>query len=319
MSLRFPEIAPLPLKPPLAGRFDWWVAVVRVLASIEAVRDGRAMYVLLSSFAGAGLAAAMAQASLSRGQWAWAVPPGAAALFIAFYGTNATGLIMMDRAMGRPAREVFDAVQDALGVGHRVLIALLVAALAAAALSGIVLGLFWLCSLPKAGPWLYAVVVPTTVVVLGLAMVTALAVVGPLTGPMVWAGASSRQSVGLLVRFTRAHLLHAAVLMVGLSAVTGLVGAGVGFIVIVAGRLMAELSVWLLGVDVPPEVLMAGLFGHGLHSIDPRVVPKDAVAHTMAALVGGGVVFAIALVMPTLVYLRGVCEIYLTLLRRGQD
>jgi hypothetical protein len=30
--------------------------------------------------------------------------------------------------------------------------------------------------------------------------------------------------------------------------------------------------------------------------------------------VGGGVVFAVALVLPTLVYLRGVCEVYLSLL-----
>jgi len=37
------------------------------------------------------------------------------------------------------------------------------------------------------------------------------------------------------------------------------------------------------------------------------------VPHIVAALVGGGVVFALALAMPTLVYLRGVCEIYLLL------
>ena len=78
--------------------------------------------------------------------------------------------------------------------------------------------------------------------------------------------------------------------------------------------MMAEVSIWLLNLELPPEVLMAGLFGHGLHSINADVVPKSAVPYTVAALVGGGVVFAIALVLPTLVYLRGVCEIYLALL-----
>ncbi len=302
--------------PPRDSRFDWWQAVVRVLGSIEAIRDGRAMYVLLAAFAGAGLAMATAQASLARGETVWAVLQGALALFIAFYGSNAAGLLLMDRAVGRPARDVVDALFDALGIGHRVFITLALVLGGGSVLAAALLGLFWLCSLPVVGPWLYALVVPLAVVVLGLVCVTGLAVVGPLTGPTVWAGASSWQSVRQLWHFTRAHLLHAAVLMIGLSAVTGLVGVGTGAVVMVGGRLMAEVSVWLVGVNVPPEVLMAGLFGHGVHSINPQLVPKEAVAHTMAALVGGGVVFALALVLPTLVYLRGVCEIYLALQSR---
>lgn len=301
----------------VSGRFDWWQAVVRVLGSIEAVRDGRAMYVLLAAFAAGGLAFAMAQASLGRDDVPWAVGQGAAALFIVFYGSNAAGLLLMDRALGRPAREVTDAVLDALGVGHRVLITLAVVGLAAAALLAALAGLFWLCRLPTVGPWLYALVVPLTVVVLGLAMLAGGAVVGPLTGPTVWAGASSWQSVRQVGRFLRHHVLHAAVMMVGLSLVTGLVGAGTGFVVMAGGRLMAEASVWLTGVDVPPEVLMVGLFGGGLHNINAQVVPPQALRHIHAAAIGGGVVFSLALVMPTLVYLRGVCEIYLTL--RGRD
>lgn len=308
------------MPPPVSpGRFDWWQAVVRVLGAIEAVRDGRAMYVLLGAFSAAGLAFAMAQASMGRGELPWAVGQGAAALFIAFYGSNAAGLLLMDRALGRPAREVIDAVQDALGVGHRVFITLAVVGLAAAALVAALAGLFWLCRLPTLGPWLYALVVPLTVVVLGLAMLAGGAVVGPLTGPTVWAGASSWQSVRQIGRFLRHHVLHAAVMMVGLSLVTGLVGAGTGFVVMAGGRLMAEASVWLTGVDVPPEVLMVGLFGGGLHNINAQAVPAQALGHIRAAAIGGGVVFSLALVMPTLVYLRGVCEIYLTLHDRDAE
>lgn len=302
----------------LQGPFDWWRAIVRVLGSIEAVRDGRAMYVLLGAFAGAGLAFATAQASLARGELPWAVGQGAAALFIVFYGSNAAGLLLMDRALGRPPREVADAVMDALGVGHRVLITLAVVGLVAAALVAALAGLFWLCRVPMVGSWLYGLVVPLTVVVLGLAMLAGGAVVGPLTGPTVWAGASSWQSVRQVLRFLRLHVLHAAVMMVGLSLVTGLVGAGTGFVVMAGGRLMAEASVWLIGVDVPPEVLMVGLFGGGLHNVNAQVVPPEAVAYIRAAAIGGGVVFSLALVMPTLVYLRGVCEIYLAL-RDRQD
>jgi hypothetical protein len=297
----------------ILGRFDWWRALVRVLSSIEAVRDGRAMYVLLASFSGAGLAVAMARSSLARAELPWAIGQGAAALFIAFYGSNAAGLLLMDRARGGHLRSVMDALEDSLGIAHRVFMALAVVLLGAALVLGTLVGLVWLSDLPKVGPWLYALVVPLTVIVLGLLFMVGGAVVGPLTGPTVWSGASSWQAVRMLWWFLRERLLQAAVLMVGLSLVTGLVGAAVSFVVISGGRLMAEVSVWLLGIDVPPEVLMAGLFGHGLQSINLAEVPKSALPHTMAALVGGGIVFALALVLPTLVYLRGVCEIYLAL------
>lgn len=312
-----PELAPV-LPPLPAGRFDWWDALTRVLSSIEAVREGRALYLLLSAFSGGGLALATARASLGRGEPQWAVFQAAIGLFIAFYGSNAAGLLMMDRALGRPPRDVIDALEDALGIAHRVLVALLGMVLVGAGLAGALLGLLWLCGLPKVGPWLFAGVVPLSVAVVGLVVVAGGAVVGPLTGPSVWLGASSWQSFRTLAGLIRRHLLLAAVLAVTLSGLTGLVGAATSLVVMLGGRVMAEASVWMLGIDLAPEVLMVGLFGGGLQSINPAALPKDAVAHTAAAAIGGGVVFAVALVLPTAVYLRGVCEVYLTLMRHGQ-
>lgn len=298
-------------------RFDWWRALAQVLGSIEAVRDGRAMYVLLTAFAGAGTTLAMARSALGQGQLPWAVAEGALGLFIAFYGSQAAGLLLMDRALDRHPREVVDAVADALGVAHRVLVALLAMLLAAGAISGLIVGLFWLCGLAVVGPWLYALVLPLTVIVIGAMLVAGAAVVGPLTGPIVWAGASSWGTVGQVVTLLRQHLLHAATLMAGLSLVTGLVGGGASLVVLVAGRVMAELSVAILGVNVPAEILMGGLLGHAVQTVNPQVVSPDALPYIAAANVGGGVVFGLALVLPTLVYLRGVCEIYLLLRQRA--
>ncbi|HEX5358167.1 MAG TPA: hypothetical protein VFW93_18335 [Aquabacterium sp.] len=295
-------------------RFDWWQALVRVLSSIEAVRDGRAMYVLLAAFSGAGLALATAQASFGRGEMNWAIGQGAAALFIAFYGSTAAGLLSMDRALGRPSRDVVQAIEDALGIGHRVLVALLAMGVLGAGIVAGLLGLYWLSGLPKVGPWIFVLVVPVTVLVIGLALMAAAVVVAPLTGPTVWAGASSTESVRLLLRLIRERLLQAAVLMGGLSLATGLVGAACSVFVMVGGRVMAEASIFMLGVDVNPQLLMAGLFGYGLHSINATGIPKEALPYISSATVGGGVVFALALVMPTLVYLRGVCEVYLALM-----
>lgn len=296
-----------------SSRFDWWQALVRVLSSIEAVRDGRAMYVLLAAYAGAGTSMASAIRAYGQNQLPLAIGLGTAALFIAFYGSNAAGLMLMDRALGQPVRDPRDAVFDALGIGHRVLLALLAMLLAAALLSGAVLGLYWLSGLGGLGVWLFALAVPVTVLLIGLAMLAGVAVVAPLTGPTVWSGASSWQAVRTLWRLIRERLLQAAVLTGGVSLATGLVGAATSAMVLVGGRVMAEASVYVLGVNVPPQVLMAGLFGRTVMISDVSSVAARDLTYISAASVGGGVIFALALVLPTLVYLRGVCEVYLAL------
>ena len=300
-------------RPHRPGRFDWWQALVRVLSSIEAVRDGRAMYMLLVAYAGAGTAMASAIQAFGKGQLPWAIGLGTSALFIAFYGSNATGLMLMDRALGRPVRDPRDAVFDALGIGHRVLLALLAMLLGAAALAAAVLGLYWLSGQGSLGVWLFALAVPVTVLLIGLAMLAGVAVVAPLTGPTVWTGASSWQAVRTLWRLMRERLLQAAVLTGGVSLATGLVGAATSLMVLVGGRVMAEASVYVLGVNVPPQVLMAGLFGRTVMIADVSNVATRDLTYISAASIGGGVIFALALVLPTLVYLRGVCEVYLAL------
>lgn len=294
-------------------RFDWWSSLGRVLSSVEAVRDGRALYVLLAALVGAGLALASARASLGRSELNWAIGQGAAALFVAFYGAQAAGLLLMDRATGRPPRDVMGALEDALGMGHRTLLALLAMGAVAATLAALLLGLFWLCSLPGVGPWLFVLAVPLTVSVIGLAFTAGAAVVAPLTGPTVWAGASAWQAVRHVTRLIRGRLLQATVLAGALSLVTAVVGAAISLVVLLAGRIMAEVSVWMLGVDIPPQAFMAGLVGRAVQVGSTASVPAEALNYISAATVGGGVVFAVALVLPTAVYLRGVCEIYLAL------
>ena len=73
-------------------------ALGAILASVDAVRNLRALYVLLATFAGSGLLMAMARSALARDAgWLGAVEIGAA-LFTAFYGANAAGILLMDQA-----------------------------------------------------------------------------------------------------------------------------------------------------------------------------------------------------------------------------
>lgn len=294
-------------------RHLWWRGLSRLLSSLDALSDGRILYTLLTTLASVGLMGATTQASLLRRDWYWAVGQGAVALFCAFYGAQAAGLQSMDRARGFQARSSGLALRDALRVGHRFLLAMLAGLFALALPLVLLLGLFWLCGLPRVGPLLYGFVAPLTVMVLAAVFALGGAVLLPLVGPAVWTGARSQQVLMQLLQTARQHLLRASVFVLLLTALVALLGAVVSAVVFVGGRLMAELSIWLLAVDVQPGWLMLGLFGQGVSGAGLAQVPHSALPYILAAKVGGGLVFALAVTLPSLVYLRGVCEIYLLL------
>ena len=296
-------------------------ALSLVLGSVEAVRNSRALFMLLATFACAGLLVAMAEASFVSRPSGWGPLQAGAALFVAFYGGNAAGILVMDDARGRPVRDVPDALRASLRTAHRLILALglllAVYALAAAAL----LGLLWLSrasvSGPLLGPLLFGVAVPVGVLAVGLGALSLAAVVMPLAAPAVWSGASAWQVVRRLAELMRHRLLTVALLMALVSLLTAGMGAIVTSIVMVGGRVIAELGVAVVGVDVPARQLMAGLFGYGLRSLGAAGAPHGSTGHASAALVGGGVVFALALVLPGLVYLRGTCAVYLAMTGAG--
>ena len=288
-----------------------------VLSSVDAVRNLRALYVLLMTFSIAGMLTAMAEGSLAQGHAHLGAIEAAAALFVAFYGGNAAGILSMDDARGEPVRDIAEAVIASLLTAHRLLLALAIVlgvyALAAAALYG----LLWLCRVsitgPVAGPLLFGAAVPVGVVGVGLALVSLVAVIVPLAAPAVWAGSGVIAVVRQLFQWVRERLLTVALLMAAVSLLTGAVGALVTFAVVAGGRVVSFLGVAVVGVDVPAQQLMAGLFGYGLRSLGAAGAPSGSTGHAAAALVGGGVVFAIALVLPGLVYLRGTCAVYLAM------
>ena len=292
-------------------------ALNQVLASLDSLRNLRALAMLLGTFAASGLLLAMAESSLGQSAGWWGPVQAGAALTVAFYGGNAAGLLVMDEARGLPVRDAADAVRDALATAHRLIAALLLLLAGGAAIAGVMVGLLWLSRLsvtgPVLGPALFGVTVPLAVLTFGLLLLSLLAVVVPLAAPAVWSGAGVLAVVGGLLRLIRRRLLVVALLMAAVSLLAAAVGVLVSFVVMAGGRVVAELGVAVVGVDVPVQQLMAGLFGYGLRSLGAAGAPVAATAHGGAALVGGGVVFALALVLPGLVTLRGACSVYLAL------
>ncbi|MCV2360798.1 hypothetical protein LNV08_17635 [Paucibacter sp. TC2R-5] len=288
-------------------------ALNRVLASIDAPRNGRALYALLSAFCLAGLMLASAESALAKTDTTWGVIWAGLGLVTAFLGVNTTGLLLMDQARGRPVRDVVDAFHDALRVAPKVLLSLLMMLSLMALALGALVALLWAVKLPWIGTPLFALMVPLCVALLGVMAFSGAVIVGPLTGPSMWSGRSALGTARLLLKQLRHGALEAGALMMAVLLTTGLVSAAVSFVVVSGGRALAFLMVWLIGIDVPAQQLMAGLFGYGLRSLGATGAPVAATPLGMATLIGGGVVFAIALVLPTLVYLRGCCAVFLAL------
>ena len=290
-------------------------ALSRVLRSVEAVRNTAALIVLLGTFASAGLLVAMAEASSARVDAWWAPLQAGGALLLAFYGGNAAGILVMDDARGAPVRDIAAALRASLATAHRLLLALALVFAAVSAVAGALLGVFWFSRAAVSGnllgPLLFGLAVPVGVLTAGWVALALVAVVVPLAAPGVWAGAGVWQIVTRLVALVRRRLLSVALLMAAVSVLTAGMAAATTFVVMVGGRVVAQLASAVVGVDVPAQQLMAGLYGHGLRSLG--AVGAPAGAHAAAALVGGGVVFALALVLPGLVYLRGTCAVYLAM------
>ena len=292
-------------------------ALERVLDSLDAPRNGPALYALLSTFSIAGLLLASSESALAREDSLWGALWAGLALASAFFGLNATGLLLMDQARGEPVRDVVEALLDALARAHRMLGALaLVVAAAALVLAGLV-GLLWLARQPVIGPAVFTLAVPVGVVVLGVMGLAAALLVGPLVGPSVWSGLGARATVRLLWRLLRRDLIDCAALMLLVAALTAGVTGLISLVVVGGGRVLAQLAVWVVGIDLPPQQLMAGLFGYGLRAAGAAGAPVAHSALGAAALIGGGLVFAVALVLPTLVYLRGCCAVFLALTQAG--
>lgn len=281
-----------------------------VLSSIDAVRNGRAQWLLLVAFALTGLLLGELRRALINESVLWATVAGIAAFVVTFYGSNAAGLMLMDDARGLPARDPRQAVTDSLARSHRLLLVVLCVLLLFALLLGAVAGLLWAAKLPKVGPMLIGLGVPLAVPVLGLAAIVMVGLVGPLAAPAVWCGLSVADVLRLLRREARGRLPQVLMLSAAVSLLSAAVGGLVSFVVLAGGRMLLTMAALLVDYDLGAQTLMAAMFGQVLRTA-PGSTATPLGAHAAAAVTGGGVVFALGLVLPGVVYLRGLCAVFL--------
>lgn len=280
-----------------------------LLDSIDAVRNWRAVVLLLATFVAAALVVALGG---SMAQVSYLVPLlfSLLALGVAFYGVNAAGMMMMDEAQGHPSRPVGAAVASSLATSHRLILVLLI--IAVIYLVGVLAFALVLlvCKVPGIGPFLYTFVFPVGVVVSGIAILAVPTVIFPLSAPAIWSGATTMGGVSQLMTVARKRLLLVLLLMFGVGLVAAVVSALIGVILISGTTFTGILSAAVLGSDsggLPGLTSgflgagggLGGGFGGGLSG------------YATAAMVGASIVYAAAITLPGLVYLRGASFVYL--------
>ncbi|HSW07557.1 hypothetical protein [Aquabacterium sp.] len=281
-----------------------------VLGSIDAVRNGRAQWLLLVAFAVSGLLLGEVRRALMHESPLWAALAAVAAFVVTFYGSNAAGLMLMDDARGRPARDPRQAVADALARCHRLLLVVLCVLLLFAAIVAAVAGLLWAAQFPRIGPWLLGLTVPLAVPALGLSALVMVGLVGPLAAPAVWCGLSVIDVLRLLRREIGGRLPQVLMLSAAVSLLSAAVAGLVSFVVLAGGRMLVTMAALLANFDLGAPGLMAALFGQGLRAAAGTAAAAPG-PYATAAITGGGVVFALGLVLPGVVYLRGLCAVFL--------
>jgi hypothetical protein len=259
---------------------------------------------------------ASVEPALAGERWLAASVWALAALISLFYGVNATGWLLMREALGGDERlEPFDALLASLRQAHRVLAVLLLALAPWLPLLALLLAGLWAARLPGVGLPLLTVLAPLTVLATAWLALVLFVLVGPLAGPAIWAGASVGEAARWLRAQARRRLIEATLLKLALLGLVGGVGAVLSLALLSGARLMA-LAAWATSLPVPPQQVIAHLFGHTLKALGQRGAPVVANDAALGLSIGGGMLVALVVVLPTLVYLRGCCAIYLSLRRR---
>lgn len=275
-----------------------------LLDSIDAIRNWRAVALLLGTLVAMGVVIALGTL-LGRVSVALTFLFVLAGFLVMFYGANACGMMIMDEAKGQASRPVMAAVTQSLATSHRlILVFLLLGALYLAAFIVLAIVLF-ICKIPFIGPVLYAVVFPVSVVVFGIAMFALPMVVFPLSAPAIWNGARTMECVSQLLAIARKRLLTVLLMMIAVALIAGVVAFLIGIILFYGAAVTALASAPILGMGGLGGVM--GMMDGGMAGMSMG----GAMGHAIGAGIGGGILFAIAFTLPGMVYLRGACTVYL--------
>lgn len=283
--------------------------------AISGLRNRRALLAMLGCLFAGVLVAGLFSFMAARLGYFFAFLGGLLLFVASATGVNAAGLLLMDQAKGVPARSLSDAVMGGLLCIPKFIalgLALLLVTLAVFIAVALV---YLVCKIPFLGPILFVLVFPLSVVVLGLTLCGLFQCLF-LALPAIWEGSSITHAIAKALAIVRSRLVESMLLL----TVVGFLSLMVGFIVfgvLITGLIpSAGLMAGILGGDGLASVfgmlrgfgVDQGGYGGGTYSGGRG---SSGVGHLAAAAIGGGLLWALAASLVSLVYLLGLNLVYL--------
>lgn len=284
-------------------------AFASVFQAINGLRNRRALIAMVGClFAGLLLFGLFAFLAARLGAFIGLL--GGLCLFIAgATGINAAGVLLLEQAKGVPSRSLMDAIVHGLMcIPKFILLGLALFAVALAVFVAIAI-VYLVCKIPVLGPILFVLVFPLSVVVCGLTL-CGLFLCMALALPAIWEGATITRAITQALAIARSRLVESMLLMAAVWVLSVLVG------VIVFGVLFAGLmpSVGMTAAILGGEGLgsMMGMMRHRgeFGGMDGSVATGGS-GYAMAAGIGGGLLWALAGSLLSLVNLLGLNLVYL--------
>ena len=231
---------------------------------------------------------------------------GLLVFLISVYGSSAIGYMLMTDAKGATPLSIAEALLLSLRTTHRWLAVMLLALLVFVLFALVLLLILVVCKIPFLGPVLYAVVLPVATLATAAFIAALYFVVMPLSFPAVWAGDTAMQAVAKLWAIVRQRLVQVVVLVLLLALLSLVIGGVIALFTLAALGIVGTLSAVLLPTGGGIGGLMSGMMmGAG----------REGAGYLIAGGIGSAIVFAIVMIVPFLVLLRGYCLIYLEVIQ----
>jgi hypothetical protein len=221
--------------------------------------------------------------------------------------------MLMNDAKGAPPLAMVEALTLSLSSTHRWIAVMLLAALVFALFALALVLVLFVCKIPFLGPVLYAGVLPVATIATAAFLAALYFVVMPLAFPAVWMGDTTMQAVSKLLAIVRQRLVqvvaHVLLLMLLCFVAGGIIGSLMFSGLAVVGALSAALLPNLSGGMGGP-----GGFG-GLMFGMMAGAGREGGGYLVAGSIGGAIIFAVVMIVPFLILLRGYCSIYLDVIQ----
>ncbi len=289
-----------------------------IIDAVDALSDWRS---LLLAFGGVLIAFLLVMVTGYAAQKSM-ILAGVLGLIILLWGLtvyNALGLQMMMLAKGRDRLSAIEAIVGGLVIVPKSIALVLIIGILFLLLMLAILLIFFVCKIPGVGPVIYAFAWPFSVVILGTVTIAVFYVGFPLLGPALWEGKSIVDALGTLAAIARDRAVMVIIFFVFLGMLMFLVGGLIGFIIFTGSAESMGLSAIALSENRGYGGGMGGLGGIGgigglgaslLGLLSSGTGSGDG-GHAVAMMLGSAVLFAISGGATFLVFLRGICLIYL--------